>query len=193
MERLLIKNDCLVDDLYIIHAQMNHFDRMLELFLDAAHWLNTLGSSQWRHFLDGYGRDDISASINAGTAFLIMRNDVVIGSFTVQLTPDVWDIHIWGDAHLDDSVFLHRLVLSRSAAGNGLGGTILKWIEHNLEFPPHKKYIKLDCVGDNAKLNHFYVSNEYLFLGAAADGHHKYQKEIKHITLQDNNLRVEMM
>ena len=178
MDRILIKNNQLIDDVHIIKAEMKHFDSMLELFLQAANWLKALGLRQWRHFLDGYGHDDIMASINTGTALLIVRDEEVIGTVTVQLTPDEWDTHIWRDQDLEDSVFLHRLVLKRSETGKELGRIILKWIESNLEYPINKKFIKLDCVGDNSKLNQYYISNEYSFLGATEDGHSKYQKEI---------------
>lgn len=178
MDRILIKSNDLINDLHIIKAEMKHFDSMLELFLGAANWLKSLGMGQWGHFLDGYGRDDIMASINSGTALLIVRDEEVVGTVTVQLTPDEWDIHIWGGQYLEDSVFLHRLVLNRSETGKGLGKTILKWIESNLEYPIDKKFIKLDCVGDNTKLNQYYLSNEYSFLGVTEDGHSRYQKEI---------------
>lgn len=178
MDRIRIKNIHLIDNVHIVKAEMKHFDAMLELFIGAANWLNTMGLSQWKHFLDGYGRDDIMGSINAGTALLIARDEEVIGSVTIQLAPDEWDTHIWRDHSIEDSVFLHRLVLNRAETGKGLGRAILKWIERNIEYPMNKKFIKLDCVGDNPKLNQYYSSNDYSYLGATDDGHSKYQKEI---------------
>lgn len=179
MEELIIKNHKLLEDYSIIKAEMKHFDTLLDIFLEVAHWLRTNGLRQWSHFLDGYGRDDILASINNGTTLLIVKDEQVVGTVTVELSPDEWDQHIWREIELDSSIFIHRLALSRSYSGHGLGRNIINWIEREIEFPKNKKFIKLDCVGDNKKLNDYYKMNGFQYIGSSEDGHSKYQKEIK--------------
>jgi len=178
VEELVIRNNQITEDYYMVKAEKKHFDIILEILLDAAQWLRSQGLQQWGHFLDGYGRDDIANSLNNGTVYLLVKKDHVVGTVTIQLTPDEWDHYIWGDVDLEQSIFIHRLALARSEAGRGLGKTILQWIETEIDLPVPKKFIKLDCVGDNPKLNQFYLRNGYRFMGNASEGFCKYQKEI---------------
>ncbi|NGP59670.1 hypothetical protein L3476_05380 [Paenibacillus thiaminolyticus] len=67
--------------------------------------------------------------------------------------------------------------LSRAHSGQELGKAILRWIEQGSQFPEPKKYIKLDCVGDNGKLNEYYKASGFQCAGST-DGHSKYQKEL---------------
>jgi GNAT superfamily N-acetyltransferase len=185
VEEIVIKNHNLCEDYSIIKAEKEHFDILLEIFLEAAHWLRTNGLSQWSHFLDGYGRDDILDSINNRTTLLIVKDEKVVGTVTVQLSPDEWDQHIWGGIDLDSSIFIHRIALTRSHSGKGLGQKIINWIEREIEFPINKKFIKLDCVGDNQRLNDYYLMIGFQYLGSSEDGHSKYQKEIATDLLRD--------
>ncbi|WP_237096923.1 GNAT family N-acetyltransferase [Paenibacillus dendritiformis] len=175
---MLIIQHQLLDDYTIQRAERKHFDELLNLFLEAAAWLRRNGIRQWGHFLDGYGRDDVMISINSGSAFVIEKEGNVIGTVSVLLEPEAWDRHIWQTERLDDSIFIHRLALSRSHAGRNLGKEILRWIEQGLQIPDHMKYIKLDCVGDNEKLNHYYRANGFQYAGST-DGHSKYVKELQ--------------
>lgn len=176
MGEITIKNNILVNDYHIIKAEPTHFDQLIELFLDIALWLRSKGLSQWGHFLDGYGRDDVIRSINSGNCLLVTRENAIIGTVTVQCEPDEWDQHIWQDTNLDDSIFIHRLAMSRSHSNRGIGSELLGWIEGNHDITANKKYIKLDCVSDNKLLNEYYLSKGYEYVGCTDDGHSKYQK-----------------
>lgn len=173
-----IKNNILVNDYHIIKSEPEHFDQLIELFLEIALWLRGQGLRQWGHFLDGYGRDDVIRSINSGNCLLVLREDAIVGTVTVQYEPDEWDQHIWKDMNLDESIFIHRLAISRSHSHRGIGREILGWIEEDHDFTANKKYIKLDCVSDNKRLNDYYLSNGYEFVGCTDDAHSKYQKTL---------------
>ena len=179
MEEMIIKSNKIFEDYSIIKAEKKHCDTLLDIFIESAHWLRTKGLRQWGHFLDGYGRDDILDSINDGTALLIVKDEIIVGTVTVQLSPDEWDKHVWSEIDLDHSIFIHRLALTRSHSGKGLGRNILNWIKQEIEFPLNKKFIKLDCLGDNRKLNDYYIMNGFQYMGSTEDGHSKYQKEIR--------------
>lgn len=177
MGEIAITQHQLPEGYTIQRAELNHYDVLIDLFLEAANWLRSNGIRQWGHFLDGYGRDDVMDSIQGGSAYIIEKNGSVIGTVTVLLEPEDWDRHIWQGERVDDSIFIHRLALFRSHSGRGLGKAIFSWIEQGLHFPEHKKYMKLDCVGDNKKLNDFYKANGFQHAGST-DGHSKYQKEL---------------
>lgn len=177
MENTIIKQHYLAQEYLICQATSEHFEAMLNIFLETAEWLRSKGIRQWGHFVDGYGRDDITASIDSGSAYVVLQGDTVIGTVCVLIEPEEWDHHIWPDTNLEDSVMIHRLAVSRDFAGMGIGKHIITWVENGLQFPSAKKYIRLDCVGDNEKLNAYYVSQGFEKVGST-DGHSNYQKEI---------------
>lgn len=74
-------------------------------------------------------------------------------------------------------MYLHRLVVDRRYSGLGLGPSILAWIEDGVRFEG-KDRIRLDCIEWNTKLNEFYASNGYEFVGET-NGFNKYQKMLK--------------
>lgn len=160
-DRISIKNPLLSNHFLVVKAEEKHFASLMELFLETASWLQSKGLSQWRHFLDGYGHDDVLA-----------------GTVTISTSPDDWDKHIWKQSTITDSVFIHRLAVKRTFSGQGLGRDILRWMERELIFPAGKKQIKLDCVANNKTLNEFYVHNGYAYMGSTEDGHSKYQKDL---------------
>jgi len=82
------------------------------------------------------------------------------------------------DTNLDDSILIHRLAIGGSHSNRGIGREILGWIERNHDFTANKKYIKLDCVSDNKRLNEYYLSIVYEYVGCTDDGHSKYQKTL---------------
>lgn len=177
-DRISIKNPLLSNHFLVVKAEEKHFASLMELFLETASWLQSKGLSQWRHFLDGYGRDDVMQSIKNETAYIIAKDDVLAGTVTISTSPDDWDKHIWKQSTITDSVFIHRLVVKRTFSGQGLGRDILRWMERELIFPAGKKQIKLDCVANNKTLNEFYVHNGYAYMGSTEDGHSKYQKDL---------------
>lgn len=175
---VLIKNHQLSKDYTIVQAEMKHFDSMLSILLEAAEWLRSIGLKQWEHFLDGYGRDDIIDSIYNKAAYVIQKGHTIIGTVTVQLCPDEWDAHIWTDIDLSDSILIHRLAISRTESGKGLGSKIIEWVENEVDYPSNKSFIRLDCVGENKKLNDYYKSRGFTYVGSTEDGHSKYEKLI---------------
>lgn len=166
------------EEITVRKADIQDCTILIDLFIETANWLRNQGLKQWGHFLDGYGRDDVLDNIVSGAAYVFLRNGHLIGTVTVQANPDEWDQHIWAGSNVEDSLFIHRLAISRKESGRGLGGSILNWIEYGIELPENKNYLKLDCVGDNLKLNEYYKQRGYQYLGQTEDGHSKYQKEI---------------
>ncbi|MFD0618344.1 GNAT family N-acetyltransferase [Paenibacillus sp. GCM10027629] len=166
------------NELVVRKAYVSDFSTLIDLFTESSKWLRNLGLNQWSHFLDDHGRDDVLDSISNGTAYVFLKNNLLVGTVTIQLDPDDWDKHVWADLDVRDSIFIHRLAISHKEKGRGLGREILNWIEHGFDIPQSKRYLKLDCVNDNLKLNEYYIQSGFQFLGRTEDGHSKYQKEL---------------
>jgi len=73
-----------------------------------------------------------------------------------------WDRHIWGADITSGSLYLHRLAIILAYMKKGMGRRILAWIQKH---GSDKEYLKLDCVADNIKLNHFYQEIGFELVG----------------------------
>ncbi|WP_342599139.1 GNAT family N-acetyltransferase [Psychrobacillus sp. FSL H8-0483] len=154
-------------------ATSKEANQILDLLKDVAKWLKEKGIDQWG-FLAGGGEDDeIRQGINNKETFIVKRNGEIVATFTLYQTQSQWDQHIWGNLK-DDAVYLHRLALTHSKIGSGLGKDVLQWLETYLK-NEGKNTLRLDCLGNNFKLNKFYLINGFEKVGTS-DGHTIFQK-----------------
>ncbi|KZE37182.1 hypothetical protein AV656_11420 [Bhargavaea cecembensis] len=150
-------------------------DQIIGLLKDVAKWLQEQKVDQWG-FLAGGGEDEeIRQAIQRKETFIVRRDREVVGTFTLCQEQSWWDQHTWGKLN-DEAIYLHRLALKRSEIGSGLGKVVLKWLETDLK-NQGKRILRLDCVGENLKLNDFYLSNGFHKVGEN-DGHSLYQKDL---------------
>ncbi|MHA7963923.1 GNAT family N-acetyltransferase [Paenibacillus sp. CAU 1782] len=149
-----------------------------ETIFNIAVWLKSQGIPQWGKILQGEDSHNVPGAISRGEVivFRSKQDGGVAGACILQQQPSDWDFELWGknDDHHDTSVYLHRLVVDRRYSGQGIGPGILAWIEDGVSFEG-KDRIRLDCIAWNTKLNEFYASNGYAFVGAI-NGFNKYQK-----------------
>lgn len=131
--------------------------------------------NQWGYLLSGGDDEEIKDAISNGDTYLVLKEDVVIGTFTMSPQQSEWDIHIFGEDLLQNSLYLHRLAITPTNMGLGIARKILQDIPNFIT--NEKEYIKLDCVAKNSKLNNFYKNNGFEYIGIT-DGHSKYQKKL---------------
>lgn len=146
--------------------------QVIDLLKEAAAWIQKQGIDQWQYLLDGGEDLEIIKSITEKGTYVMVNDEGIIATFTLYLEQNDWDKHIWGEMP-KDSIYLHRLAVKPSYMKNGIGKEIFNWIEDNIQ--TDKKYLKLDCVAGNKKLNKFYQTSGFEFLGVSND-HSKYQK-----------------
>ena len=149
---------------------------IITLLKEVAQWLKDKDIDQWGYLLNGGDDDEIKDAISNGDTYLVLKEDIVIGTFTISSQQSDWDIHIFGEDLLQNSLYLHRLAITPTNMGLGIARKIL----HDMPcfITNEKEYIKLDCVANNAKLNNFYKSNDFEYIGIT-DGHSKYQKKLQ--------------
>jgi GNAT superfamily N-acetyltransferase len=157
----------------VIKASVKDSEDILSLLKEVAYWLKDKEINQWGYLLQGGDDCEILQAIENQDTFVVLKDDVMVGTFTLSTTQSEWDQHIFGVDDTNDSLYIHRLAVFPRYMGKGIGKSILEWIEENHQ--SKKTYLKLDCVADNLKLNQFYRENGFEYLGET-DKHSKYQK-----------------
>lgn len=161
-------------NLQIREAKIEESTAITELLRGTAKWIQEQGINQWQYLLEGGENEEIIRSIERNDTYVVLRNEDLIGTFTLYREQNEWDRQLWGEQPAD-SLYLHRLAFKPDEMGKGLGSSVFAWINKNLQ--SDKKYLRLDCVAHNQKLNEFYKRSGFEFLGIT-DDHSRYQKEL---------------
>jgi GNAT superfamily N-acetyltransferase len=164
------------DEGFTIKIAANEDSRkIIKMLKELAQWMKDHEINQWRFLLEGGDDEEIKQAISNQETYIVLKDSEIVATFTLSSKQSEWDRHIWEDDISTDSLYLHRLAIIPAYMKIGMGRRILAWIQNN---GSDKEYLKLDCVADNIKLNHFYKENGFELVGLA-DGHCKYQKCIK--------------
>jgi len=154
-------------------ATNDEADVIIGLLKNVAEWLKLNHIDQWGYLRSGEADQEIRDCIKNNKTYVAKLHNKIVGTFTIYEQQNEWDSYIWGDVP-DDAIYIHRLAVDREASGKGIGRELLHWIEKN--YPAeNKKWIRLDCVAGNERLNRYYREQGYTFVGITHD-HSKYEK-----------------
>jgi GNAT superfamily N-acetyltransferase len=90
---------------------------------------------------------------------LVIDNQIVC-NWTITYT----DKEIWEDKDNDDAIYIHRITTHKDFRGQRFIDNIVKWARGYV-LVKGRQYIRLDTLGNNAKLIQHYTSAGFDFLG----------------------------
>lgn len=133
------------DELEVVEALLN----------GASAWLASRGIDQWQY---PPHRDRIMRAIDRGECFLAFRDGLAIATIQVD---DYADPEFWQEGDRPDAaMYVHRMAVSRAAAGHDVGSELLAWAaQHASE--AGKTLLRLDAWKDNPGLHSYYVSQGF--------------------------------
>ncbi len=140
-------------------ATIDDCNTIMKLIDDAAIWMVDKGiTCQWT---PGHAYDDrpyFEEMIATNLFYIVEIDKKAVGTFLIRWT----DEEIWGE---DDGKagYIHHLAIHRDYGSMGLGNDIINWSQQ-LMIKNNKKYIRLDCVAKNKKLNQYYLDRQFKFI-----------------------------
>jgi len=139
-----------MSDLRIRAARPDELEVVEALLIEASEWLASRGIDQWQY---PPHRDRIVNAIGRGECFLAFRGDQPVGTIQVD---DYADPEFWKeDDRPDAALYVHRMAVSRSSAGAGIGTVLLDWAAERAA-TAGRSLIRLDAWKDNTALHHYY-------------------------------------
>lgn len=135
MSAFKMKNETIADGFYACPAVYEDAESITGLLVRTAEWLRDRGSNQWSGLLKGQDTHDITGSIENGHVFVFKKDEELAAVVMLLPEPSEWDRTLWGDDGHEESIYLHRLAVSRRFAGQGLGARVLHWVETGIYFP----------------------------------------------------------
>lgn len=135
-------------------------DRLVQLRAEAAHWLAERGSDQWKN--DWPNPDAMIARIREavrnGETWCVQDRDVVIGTLSLNHTPYPG---LWTPAELaEPSRYAHRVIVTRTYAGTGLGAELLDWAATQAAHAG-EKWLRVDVWTTNISLQNYYLRHGF--------------------------------
>ncbi|MEU6408643.1 GNAT family N-acetyltransferase [Microbispora sp. NPDC046933] len=149
----------LVTELTLRRATPADLQGVLALLARTAGWLNGLGVRQWP--AGGFPAERIEPLIGEGVMYLLDTGEDTgeeagrVPAATIAVDGHA-DPEFWTPADRpDDALYVHKLAVSRTYSGQGLGEALLDWAA--LRAAMHNRpYLRLDCAKGNARLQSYY-------------------------------------
>ena len=137
-------------------AHRGDLDTILAMRQEAARWLAQRGIDQWSApwpSEEGL-KATILAAIDSGDTWMAEESGQVIGTITVDSrTPPPG---LWTPAELaEPAQYVHRLIVRRAAAGQGLGARLLTWADE-MAAQRGARWLRLDVWTTNKPLRRYY-------------------------------------
>ncbi|MFE0871883.1 GNAT family N-acetyltransferase [Streptomyces rochei] len=139
----------------ICPAQPHDLAKLLAFRQEAAAWLSRLGTDQWQR---PYPADKLLATIEAGEVFMVRDGDIT--SATITLTPEAEE-GLWTAEELEEpSLFINKLTVARTHAGQNLGGQLLDWAGDRAH-RAGAAWLRLDAWTTNTNLQAYYIRHGF--------------------------------
>jgi len=100
-------------------------------------------------------RDYYMSTIDQKLFYVALSENKIVGVFLIRWS----DKDIWGD-DLNLCGYIHHLAIDRAYSSIGLGDALLLWAEEKIR-NKSKRFVRLDCISANTKLNQYYLNRGY--------------------------------
>ena len=127
-----------------------------DLLAEAVQWLAERGIDQWP---SPYPERIVRASIDRGQTYVASVAGDPVATLSIY-----WEDPVYWDARPPDAGYLHRLVVARRAAGEGLGERLIDWAGAHVA-TQGRRYLRLDCGAENASIRAYYERLNFQHLG----------------------------
>lgn len=144
------------DDMKFIQSTQDDMDSIFELYDKATAYQGEVGILKWQ----GFERSMVEKTIEAGLQWQIVDDDEVACVFTLTLS----DPLIWEEKNADPAVYIHRIATNPKFRGQHFVKSIVTWVKQ-YAVQNGKSYVRMDTGSGNDRLNNYYVSCGFTYLG----------------------------
>lgn len=151
-------SNTLLHPLTLRRAEPADLQGVLALLAVTAEWLYRKGVRQWPR--GGFGPERIEPLIEERVLYILDDDLAFLTGDAVPVATIALDGHadpeFWtGDDEPDAGLYVHKLAVSRTWAGAGLGDTLLDWAGTAVA-AAGLRWLRLDCAKDNPGLQDYY-------------------------------------
>lgn len=145
--------------LQIINSTQEDIDIIFSLYEAGTQYQKKVAGKHWK----GFDRVLIETDISEQRLFKIVEDERIACIFSITLQ----DPFIWKEKDKDPAVYIHRIATHPDFRGNGYVRHIVQWARE-YAVRTGKNYIRMDTGSGNDKLNNYYISCGFNYLGVTA-------------------------
>lgn len=142
--------------LTIRRAGSRDLEAIKELQAESIAWLAAKGEDQWQPGKPRAPQDrpwsNLEASINLGTCWVAEDGGKVVATITID---GYADPEFWSAEEADQALYVHRMIVARSHAGQEIGPALLSWADYQAQ-TANRPYLRLDAWSTNKPLHRYY-------------------------------------
>jgi ribosomal protein S18 acetylase RimI-like enzyme len=131
-------------------------DAIFQLYDYATAYQGEVGILKWQ----GFERSMVEKTIDEHLQWQIMVEDELACVFTLTLN----DPLIWEEKDEDPAIYIHRIATNPKFRGKHFVKHIVEWVK-KYALENEKSYVRMDTGSGNERLNNYYVSCGFNYLG----------------------------
>lgn len=162
-------------NLNLRRAEISDIDNILELYSERTTWFKNNGIKQWSKYLEHHPKDEFLQSIQAQTYYILEKNNHIIAGFELSTDSKYWEDNV------TLAFYIYKLV---TKVGYKNIGNIVFEICKSMARNNGKKYLRLDCLQSNKKLNDIYENHGFKLIKNGSKDYYKYS--LREYSLDNN-------
>ena len=152
-------------------ANMNDIDLILQLYSERMQCFKDNNIKQWSKYLTNHPKTEFEEAINNKNFYIILKDNEIIAGF--ELSEDSRE---WKD-NVTSSYYIYKVV---TKVGHKNIGNIIFQKCKEIARKNGKKYLRLDCLKSNEKLNNIYESHDFKLVRYGSNERYNYSlRELK--------------
>lgn len=146
-------------------ANINNIDSILELYYERIKWFKDNNIKQWNGYLKIYPKKEFINIIKNKKYYIIKHDDEIVGGFELSTNSKYWNDNI------TPAYYIYKVVTK--VGFKNIGKIIFDKCKE-IAIKDGKKYLRLDCLKDNLKLNKIYEKHGFILRSTGVERDYKY-------------------
>ena len=133
-------------------ANLNDIESILELYSERMTWFKENNIKQWSRYLENHPKSEFIEAIENNNYYIIKENNEIVAGFELSTNSKDWNDDI------TPAYYIYKVV---TKVGHKKIGQIIFNKCKEIAKSDGKKYLRLDCLKSNKKLNNIYESYNF--------------------------------
>lgn len=146
-------------------ARIEDIDSILNLYSDRMKWFKNNNIKQWDRYLENHPKLEFLSTIENNNYYIIKHQDEIIAGFELSTNSKYWRDDI------TPAYYIYKVVTK--VGYRNIGNIIFKECKKIAKLNG-KKYLRLDCLKSNEKLNNIYENHDFKLIRYGYNEHYEY-------------------
>ncbi len=151
-------------------AQIEDLEPILELYIQRMQWFKQKGIKQWGKYLKNHPKEEFVKTIENGNYYILKKQNEIIAGLEISTNSN------FGNDTTSNAYYLYKVVTK--VGYKNIGSEIFE-IAKNITKESGKKYLRLDCLSSNKKLNELYEKHGFKYVKEGESFYHYTLREWK--------------